>query len=208
MSTETDRTRLDEDIEHGKEWSSDEAAAAQEEMMADPHGPQGDAATLSKGWVAGEEVIPPQAAETAATGEVPGAGDGEQDYGDVVDSAAAPRHAPTADPPFPDGSVAAAYSGQNAAADALHGSEPLVADEARSDFLGRWNAIQVSFVDDPGSAVEGAYALIEEIGTALLASFTDRSSELAAEWRDAADTEQLRLALKQYRSFLGVILPK
>jgi hypothetical protein len=105
--------------------------------------------------------------------------------------------------------VAAVYSGQPAVSDERHsGSGPLVASETQQDFLGRWTEIQVSFVDDPGAAVESAYTLTQEIGVALLKSFEDRSSELAAEWRAATDTEQLRLALKQFRHFIGVILPK
>ena len=85
---------------------------------------------------------------------------------------------------------------------------PLIATEVMDDFLSRWNGIQVSFVDDPGTSVENADALTQEVGAALLKSFTDRSSRLSSGWREAADTEQLRLALKQYRSFVGVILPK
>lgn len=85
---------------------------------------------------------------------------------------------------------------------------PLIATEVMDDFLSRWNGIQVSFVDDPGTSVENADALTQEVGAALLKSFTDRSSRLSSGWREAADTEQLRLALKQYRAFLGVLLPR
>jgi hypothetical protein len=202
MSTETDETRIEQDIEHGEEWSSDEAAAAQEEMMADPPGPQGESVAPAEAWIAGKDVLAPHTPETPVTGE-----DGPDD-GDVVDSFSAPRQSPDPDPFFPDGTVAAAYSGQNAAADQHHGGRPLIADEAKDAFLSRWTEIQVSFVDDPATATENAYALTEEIGTALLGSFADRSSELADDWRAASDTEQLRLVLKQYRSLLGVILPR
>ena len=163
MSTEIDETRVQEDGrhvedgehgEHGEEWSSDEAAAEQEEMMADPPRVEGD----------GTE--------------------------------------------FDDENVAADYSGPSAAVSELHGDEPLIADEAMDDFLSRWNGIQVSFVDDPHTSVENAYALTQEVGAALMKSLTDRSGELASGWREASDTEQLRLALKQYRAFLGVLLPK
>lgn len=85
---------------------------------------------------------------------------------------------------------------------------PLIATEVMDDFLSRWNGIQVSFVDDPGTSVENADALTQEVGAALLKSFTDRSSRLSSGWREAADTEQLRLALKRYRAFLGVLLPR
>lgn len=88
------------------------------------------------------------------------------------------------------------------------GGDALLTAEAESDLRSRWNAIQVSFVEDPRTSVEDADALIQEIATALIASLQERRSELAAAWQDGApDTEQLRLALRQYRSFMGVVLP-
>ena len=90
----------------------------------------------------------------------------------------------------------------------LHdGGDPLLTAEAESDLLSRWTEIQVSFVEDPGAAVQNADTLIHEIATTLLASFEERRSELAAAWQNGQpDTEQLRLALRQYRSFVGVVL--
>ncbi len=110
--------------------------------------------------------------------------------------------------PFPEGSVAAAYSGPGTGGDETRSTgRPLVDTETQKGFLSRWNEIQVSFVDDPGTAAEGAYTLTQEIVAVLLGSFEDRSRELADGWRAATDTEQLRLALMRFRSFIGVILP-
>ena len=88
------------------------------------------------------------------------------------------------------------------------GGEPLVAAAAQEEFLSRWTQIQVSFLEDPPAAVESAEALIGEISAAIRTSLEERGSALAAEGREASDTEQLRLALRQYRAFIGVILPK
>lgn len=88
------------------------------------------------------------------------------------------------------------------------GGRPLVAAEAQEEFLNRWTQIQVSFLEDPPAAVESAEALIQEISAAIRTSLEERGSELAAEGREASDTEQLRLALRQYRAFIGVVLPK
>lgn len=85
--------------------------------------------------------------------------------------------------------------------------QPLVGLDARDEFLSRWEQIQVSFVEDPATAVESAEVLTQEIGAAMLAAFEDRVSEFATAGRVAADTEQRRLALRQYRAFIGVILP-
>ncbi|HEY3870413.1 MAG TPA: hypothetical protein VGM10_18750 [Actinocrinis sp.] len=49
--------------------------------------------------------------------------------------------------------------------------------------------------------------MIQEIAAALMASLRDRTTELAAAWQHGQpDTEQLRPALRQYRSFIGVLL--
>jgi hypothetical protein len=85
---------------------------------------------------------------------------------------------------------------------------PLVASDAQQEFLNRWTQIQISFLEDPAGAVESADTLIQEIGAAILASIENRGGELAAEGRAAADTEQQRLALRQYRAYIGVLLPQ
>jgi hypothetical protein len=92
----------------------------------------------------------------------------------------------------------------------LHGGgDPLLTAEAESELFRRWNEIQVSFVEDPHLSVQDADTLIQEITAALVASFEERRSELAAGWQQGQpDTEDLRLALRQYRSFIGVVLPR
>jgi hypothetical protein len=87
-------------------------------------------------------------------------------------------------------------------------SEPLVGADAQQEFLSRWTQIQISFLEDPAGAVQSADTLIQEIGVAILASLEDRGGALATEGRAAADTEQQRLALRQYRAYLGVLLPQ
>jgi len=93
--------------------------------------------------------------------------------------------------------------------DALTGSDPLLTTEAASDLLDRWTEIQISFVENPRASVQDADALVQQIATTLLASFQERRTLLAASWQHGqTDTEQLRLALRRYRSFVGVILPR
>jgi hypothetical protein len=87
--------------------------------------------------------------------------------------------------------------------------EPLLTDAAEQTFLSRWAEIQVGFVEDPAQSVQDADGLIGEIATALLESFRARRTDLAADWRDGSPgTEELRLALRRYRAFIGVVLPK
>ena len=88
------------------------------------------------------------------------------------------------------------------------GADPLVGAEAQQEFLSRWTRIQISFLEDPTAAVESADVLIQEIGAAMLTALEERGSELASEGRAASDTEQQRLALRQYRAYIGVLLPQ
>jgi DNA-binding CsgD family transcriptional regulator len=74
------------------------------------------------------------------------------------------------DPAFLTGSAATECAGLGPAAHQEHNGEPPIAGEAMDGFLGRWNGIPVSFVDEPGTSLENAHALIEEIGAALLKS--------------------------------------
>jgi hypothetical protein len=66
----------------------------------------------------------------------------------------------------------------------------------------RWSEILVAFVDDPRRSVKMARdavdSAIEEIVTLIRA----RQQALASSWQDSGtDTEQLRTALREYRTF-------
>lgn len=86
-------------------------------------------------------------------------------------------------------------------------SEPLVDAAAQQEFLSRWTRIQISFLEDPAAAVQSADVLVQEIGAAILGALEERGGELAASGSAATDTEQRRLALRQYRAYLGALLP-
>jgi hypothetical protein len=87
--------------------------------------------------------------------------------------------------------------------------EKLLTADAEQVFLSRWNEIQIGFVEDPAQSVRDADALIEDIASAYVNAFGGRRDELAADWQEGdPGTEELRLALRRYRSFIGVVLPK
>ena len=135
--------------------------------------------------------------------------------GDRPDEQAADHRMPLDDePPAPDFLISqdpvhpgSGFPRAEAVPEPPAAGRPLLAREAESEFLGRWTRIQLSFVEDPHRAVQDADSFIREIAAGLLRSFEDRRSELAAGWRFASDTEQLRLALRQYRVFVDVLLP-
>jgi hypothetical protein len=73
------------------------------------------------------------------------------------------------------------------------------------NFRMRWNDIQGKFVDEPGSAVIQADALVSEVIAKITWIFTDEHSALKSQWRDdnAVSTEDLRQILQHYRSLFN-----
>jgi hypothetical protein len=90
-------------------------------------------------------------------------------------------------------------------------AEPLVAlfpPQVAQDFRSRWDQVQIGFVDDPRRAVQQADELVAQVMKSLAGTFADQRSRLEAGLgRDAdANTEDLRVALRGYRSFFQRLL--
>jgi hypothetical protein len=85
----------------------------------------------------------------------------------------------------------------------------LFADDDSERFRGRWHDVQSGFVDDPKQAVQDADALVAELMQTLASTFADRKHSLEGQWQQGgeAETEDLRLALRGYRSFFDQMLP-
>ena len=67
----------------------------------------------------------------------------------------------------------------------------------------RWLAIQSDFVDDPRRSVAAAAELVTEAIDTLVKDIKERDARLRGTWdTNGADTEVLRNALRDYRSFL------
>jgi hypothetical protein len=81
-------------------------------------------------------------------------------------------------------------------------------DEEGRGFRTRWDAIQTGFVDQPRAAVEQANALVGEMVKRLTDTFGSERSKLESQWTEGKDvsTEDLRIALKRYRSFFERLL--
>ncbi|MGW5579931.1 hypothetical protein [Micromonospora chokoriensis] len=82
----------------------------------------------------------------------------------------------------------------------------LDADTAQG-FRDRWRDVQLRFVDDPHAAAGEAQSLVEEAIQALSSALAAQKTTLGG-WQDAgsADTEQLRMAVRNYRDFLDRVL--
>jgi hypothetical protein len=76
------------------------------------------------------------------------------------------------------------------------------------DLRRRWNDIQAGFVDEPRSSVEKADQLVASVIQKLAQVFADERSKLESNWSKGgeASTEDLRQALRRYRSFFDRLL--
>jgi hypothetical protein len=84
----------------------------------------------------------------------------------------------------------------------------LFAGDVASDFRSRWDAVQIGFVDDPKQAVRQADELVAQVMKSLAESFSNERARFESEMEqgNSASTENLRVALRRYRSFFQRLL--
>ena len=80
--------------------------------------------------------------------------------------------------------------------------------ELAQDFRSRWDAVQIGFVDDPKQAVKRADELVAQVMKSLADNFARQRASIESDvgGSDQASTENLRLALRSYRSFFQRLL--
>jgi hypothetical protein len=86
--------------------------------------------------------------------------------------------------------------------------ESLFAPDEAGRFRDRWTDVQARFVDEPRRAVEEADGLVAETIKRLAEVFADERQRLESRWSGGGDasTEDLRQALRRYRSFFDRLL--
>jgi hypothetical protein len=127
-----------------------------------------------------------------------------------TDGAAHPR--PTGEPTTPTGARAGAPTGARAdtpagVADAAHGGGALLPHEECDKLGQRLQHAVAGFVDAPRASVEEADRVLEELTARFTDAVAHRRRTLRTSWHDTGpddratntDTEQLRLALRDYR---------
>jgi hypothetical protein len=87
-------------------------------------------------------------------------------------------------------------------------AEPLFPSGEADGFRSRWVEVQTGFVDEPRNAVEQADSLVAEMMKRLAQVFADERGKLEEQWSrgDDISTEDLRQALRRYRSFMDRLL--
>jgi hypothetical protein len=104
-------------------------------------------------------------------------------------------------------SAATAGSGTTPAAGEAERRVQLVPADRAESYRSRWNAVKGDFVDEPRQAVVKADSLVGEFLEELEQLFHDqrRSIEYGLD-KDETSTEDLRIALRRYRSFFDRLL--
>jgi hypothetical protein len=116
-----------------------------------------------------------------------------------------------------DGTAAAPTNGRGIAGDRVGDrapvsdepeDSPLFANDEVEQFRTQWRELQAAFVDNPRDAVQEADGLVAEVMQNLAATFADHKHSLEDQWSrgDQVDTEELRVALRRYRSFFNKLL--
>ncbi|QXV59493.1 hypothetical protein CVV72_22415 [Amycolatopsis sp. TNS106] len=86
-------------------------------------------------------------------------------------------------------------------------AQTLFADTDVDRFRESWQGIQTAFVDDPRRAVKEADELVAVVIQNLATTFADHKKELESAWSQGEPaTEDLRIALRRYRSFFNQLL--
>lgn len=100
----------------------------------------------------------------------------------------------------------------------VHGQQPQAHDmeqlaalfppEVAAEFRNRWDQVQIGFVDDPRQAVQQADELVAHVMKRLAGSFAEQRTQLEASLGRGgpANTEDMRVALRGYRSFFQRLL--
>lgn len=94
------------------------------------------------------------------------------------------------------------------AVSATAGDAPLFTADDSADYRAEWRALQADFVDDPREAVQRADELVAQVMQSLATTFAQHKHSLEEQWQqgDEVQTEELRQALKRYRSFFDRLL--
>jgi hypothetical protein len=84
----------------------------------------------------------------------------------------------------------------------------LFPDSELNDLRARWEKAQIGFVDEPRTAVEQADSLVATVVKRIAEQFAAERVELEHQWDrgDNVSTEDLRQALRRYRSFFDRLL--
>lgn len=116
------------------------------------------------------------------------------------------RSDPQAKTPMPGDGASVSQAAGMPGGDDKH--ERLLEDGFTSNLRRRWTDVQAGFVDEPRQAVKQADSLVAEVIKQLAETFAQERTHLEQQWDRGGDvsTEDLRVALRRYRTFFERLL--
>lgn len=86
--------------------------------------------------------------------------------------------------------------------------KPLFESHEAEQLRIHWLEIQSRFVDNPNACLKDADELIAHVTENIISTLSDKRRTLQGQWQsgDQVSTEDLRFALKRYRSFFNRLL--
>jgi hypothetical protein len=154
----------------------------------------------------GEHAVPAAGEDRSPAGDTLPAGD-TMSTADITPAVDADSD-PSVTPPATGAHAAPPTAAHAAPADTGPGSAGAGLDVAGAAFVtdtdgyrASWVRIQSGFIDDPHGSVTEAADLIAQITSTLVSAVQERERSLRGGWEGGADTEVLRNALREYRSF-------
>jgi hypothetical protein len=101
--------------------------------------------------------------------------------------------------------IGKAYSAPSAATDQ---NGALLVETELAGFRTKWDEVQTSFVDEPREAVSQADALVASVMQRIVEQSASEREKMEKQWDRGEDvsTEDLRQALRRYRSFFDRLL--
>ncbi|MGW0841122.1 hypothetical protein ACWD26_13300 [Streptomyces sp. NPDC002787] len=147
--------------------------------------------------------------ETESGGEAAETTTDEPGGGGVTDEAVTDEATPGAGEAVaeePEGGIAA--PGTPGASGTADEAPRLLTEDEEQGFRERWQEIQSQFVDEPREAVHAADTLVADVMQTLASTFAQHKKDLEGQWGqdEQVDTEELRGALRRYRSFFNRLL--
>jgi hypothetical protein len=108
----------------------------------------------------------------------------------------------------PVGAEVQASSGYQAQTSSSTSRTALFPSDELQSFRARWDSVQTSFVDEPRQAVTEADSLVASVVKRIEEQFSSDRQKLESQWEGGGDasTEDLRQALKRYRSLFERLL--
>lgn len=105
------------------------------------------------------------------------------------------------DPDLPD------RPGSGTASDDVMADSSLIDPALSADYRARWSVVQGDFIDEPRKAVTDADSMVGEVLDQLAETFRQQRQSLEQDWADdESTTEDLRIALRRYRTFFERLL--